>query len=118
MEFFYNIGFKRWTYPHRKCKSNILIGIVYHIFTRLLRFVIRFELFFSIILFGDRFSGAGFANDSNFCILRSAKSADFISAGISAVQVVSWCEECLLDRGRHWYYSLADHDATSKEQRL
>ena len=47
-----------------------------------------------------------------------AKSADFVAAGISAVQVVSLCNEGLLERVRHGYYSLADHDIASEEQML
>lgn len=47
-----------------------------------------------------------------------AKSADFVAAGISAVQVVSLCNEGFLERVRHGYYSLADHDIASEEQIL
>ena len=47
-----------------------------------------------------------------------AKSADFVAAGISAVQVVSLCNEGLLVRVRHGYYSLVDHDIASEEQML
>ncbi|HNZ63380.1 MAG TPA: abortive phage infection protein [Bacillota bacterium] len=47
-----------------------------------------------------------------------AKSADFVVAGISAVQVVSLCNEGFLERVRHGYYSLANHDITSEEQML
>ena len=47
-----------------------------------------------------------------------AKSADFVAVGISAVQVVSLCNEGLLERVRHGYYSLADHDIASEEQML
>ena len=46
-----------------------------------------------------------------------AKSADFAAAGISAVQVVSLCNEGFLERVRHGYYSLAGH-GTSEEQTL
>ena len=47
-----------------------------------------------------------------------AKSADFVATGISAVQVVSLCNEGFLERVRHGYYSLADHDIASEEQML
>lgn len=47
-----------------------------------------------------------------------AKSADFVAAGISAIQVVSLCNEGLLERIRHGYYSLADHDIVLEEQML
>ena len=46
-----------------------------------------------------------------------AKSADFFVAGISAVQVVYLCNKGFLERVRHGYYSLAEHD-TSEEQML
>lgn len=46
-----------------------------------------------------------------------AKSADFVAAGIPAVQVVSLCNEGYLVRVRHGYYILAEHD-TSEEQML
>ena len=47
-----------------------------------------------------------------------AKSADFVAAGISAVQVVSLCNAGFLERVRHGYYSLAKHDTASEEQML
>ena len=47
-----------------------------------------------------------------------AKSADFVAAGISAVQVVSMCNEGFLERVLHGYYSLAEHDTASEEQML
>lgn len=47
-----------------------------------------------------------------------AKSADFVAVGISAVQVVSLCNEGFLERVRHGYYSLAEHDIVSEEQML
>ena len=47
-----------------------------------------------------------------------AKSADFVTAGLSAVQVVSLCNEGFLERVRHGYYSLAEQDAASEEQML
>lgn len=47
-----------------------------------------------------------------------AKSADFVDAGIPAVQVVYLCNEGFLDRVRHGYYSLAKHDTVSEEQML
>ena len=46
------------------------------------------------------------------------KSADFVAAGISAVQVVYLCNEGYLERVRHGYYSLAEQDAASEEQVL
>lgn len=46
-----------------------------------------------------------------------AKSADFVAAGISAVQVVSLCNEGFLVRVRHGYYILAEYD-TSEEQMI
>ena len=47
-----------------------------------------------------------------------AKSADFVAAGIPAVQVVSLCNEGLLQRVFHGYYSLADNDTAAEEQML
>ena len=47
-----------------------------------------------------------------------AKSADFVTAGISAVQVVSLSNMGFLERVRHGYYSLADDDPASEEQML
>ena len=47
-----------------------------------------------------------------------AKSADFVAVGISAVQVVSLCNEGFIERVRHGYYSLAEHDTASEEQML
>ena len=47
-----------------------------------------------------------------------AKSADFVAAGISAVQVVSLCNEGFLERVYHGYYSLAEHDIASEAQML
>ena len=47
-----------------------------------------------------------------------AKSADFVAAGIPAVQVVSLCNDGFLERVCHGYYSLAEHDTTSEEQVL
>ena len=47
-----------------------------------------------------------------------AKSADFVAAGISAVQVVSLSNMGFLERVRHGYYSLADDDPASEEQML
>ena len=47
-----------------------------------------------------------------------AKSADFDAAGISAVQVISLCNEGFLECVRHGYYSLAEHGTASEEQML
>lgn len=47
-----------------------------------------------------------------------AKSADFVAAGISAVQVVSLCNKGFLERVRHGYYSLAENIPASEEQML
>jgi predicted transcriptional regulator of viral defense system len=47
-----------------------------------------------------------------------AKSADFVAAGISAVQVISLCNKGFLERVRNGYYSLADADIPSEEQVL
>lgn len=46
-----------------------------------------------------------------------AKFADFVAAGISAVQVISLCNEGFLVRVRHGYYILAEYD-TSEEQMI
>lgn len=47
-----------------------------------------------------------------------AKSADFVAAGIAAVQVVSLCREGYLERVRHGYYRLAGQDTASEERLL
>ena len=47
-----------------------------------------------------------------------AKTADFIAAGISAAQVISLCNEGLLERVRHGYYSFTNPDYISEEQLL
>ncbi len=47
-----------------------------------------------------------------------AKSADFVAEGISAVKVVALCDEGLLKRVSHGYYSLAEHNIISREQIL
>lgn len=47
-----------------------------------------------------------------------AKSADFVAAGIRAVDVVNMCNAGYLDRVRHGYYKLAEHDTSSEEQLL
>ena len=47
-----------------------------------------------------------------------AKSADFVAAGIRAVDVVNLCNAGYLDRIRHGYYQLAEEDTTSEEQLL
>ena len=45
-----------------------------------------------------------------------AKSADFVAAGIRAVDVVSLCNAGYLDRVRHGYYQMAEQsDATEKQ---
>ena len=47
-----------------------------------------------------------------------AKSADFVAAGIRAVDVVSLCNAGYLDRVRHGYYQMAEQHETSEEQML
>lgn len=47
-----------------------------------------------------------------------AKSADFVTAGISAVQVVFLCNKGFIERIRHGYYSLANCNTVSEEQIL
>lgn len=47
-----------------------------------------------------------------------AKSADFVAAGIRAVDVVNLCNAGYLDRIWHGYYQLAEADTTSEEQLL
>lgn len=46
------------------------------------------------------------------------KSADFVAAGIRAVDVVNMCIAGYLERVRHGYYSLAGEDIVSEEQLL
>lgn len=47
-----------------------------------------------------------------------AKSADFVAAGMRAVDVVNMCNAGYLDRIRHGYYQLAEADTSSEEQLL
>ena len=47
-----------------------------------------------------------------------AKSADFVAAGMRAVDIVNMCNAGYLDRIRHGYYQLAEADTTSEEQLL
>lgn len=47
-----------------------------------------------------------------------AKSADFVAAGIRAVDVVNLCNAGYLDRVRHGYYRMAERDVVSEEQML
>lgn len=47
-----------------------------------------------------------------------AKSADFVAAGIRAVDVVNLCNAGYLNRVRHGYYELAEKSAVSEEQLL
>lgn len=47
-----------------------------------------------------------------------AKSADFVAAGIRAVDVVNLCNAGFLDRVRHGYYELAENSSVSEEQLL
>ena len=47
-----------------------------------------------------------------------AKSADFVAAGMRAVDVVNLCKAGYLDRIRHGYYQLAEADTYSEEQLL
>ena len=46
------------------------------------------------------------------------KSADFVAAGIRAVDVVNLCNAGFLNRVRHGYYQLAEQDEASEEQIL
>ena len=47
-----------------------------------------------------------------------AKSADFVDAGISAVDVVNMCNAGYLNRVRHGYYELSEKEAVSEERLL
>ena len=47
-----------------------------------------------------------------------AKSADFVAAGIRAVDVVNLCNAGYLDRVRHGYYQMAEQHETAAEQML
>ena len=47
-----------------------------------------------------------------------AKSADFVAAGIRAVDVVNLCNAGYLDRVRHGYYQMAEQHETAEEQIL
>ena len=47
-----------------------------------------------------------------------AKSADFVAAGIRAVDVVSLCNAGYLDRVRHGYYQIAEQSEAMEEQML
>ena len=47
-----------------------------------------------------------------------SKSADFVAAGMRAVDVVNLCNAGYLDRIRHGYYQLAEADTSSEEQLL
>ena len=47
-----------------------------------------------------------------------AKSADFVAAGIRAVDVVNLCNPFFLNRVRHGYYQLAEQCVSSEEQLL
>lgn len=47
-----------------------------------------------------------------------AKSADFVAAGIRAVDVVNMCNAGYLDRVRHGYYQMADQSDVTEEQML
>ena len=47
-----------------------------------------------------------------------AKSADFVAAGIRAVDVVNLCNVGFLERVRHGYYELAEKTSVSEEQLL
>lgn len=48
----------------------------------------------------------------------AAKSADFVAAGMRAVDVVNMCNAGYLDRIRHGYYQLTETDSPSEEQLL
>ena len=47
-----------------------------------------------------------------------AKSADFVAAGMRAVDIVNMCNAGYLDRIRHGYYQLVEADSSSEEQLL
>ena len=47
-----------------------------------------------------------------------AKSADFVAAGIRAVDVVNLCNAGILSRVRHGYYELTEKSEVSEEQLL
>lgn len=47
-----------------------------------------------------------------------AKSADFVAAGLRAIDVVNMCNAGFLERVRHGYYSLAEKDIVSEERLL
>ena len=47
-----------------------------------------------------------------------AKSADFVAAGIKAVDVINLCNAGFLDRVRHGYYELSENNVVSEEQLL
>lgn len=47
-----------------------------------------------------------------------AKSADFVAAGIRAVDVVNMCNSGYLNRVRHGFYQLAEQNSSSEEQLL
>ena len=47
-----------------------------------------------------------------------AKAADFVAAGIPAVDIVNLCNTGYLERIRHGYYQLAEADTSSEEQLL
>lgn len=47
-----------------------------------------------------------------------AKSADFVAAGIRAVDVVSLCNAGYLNRVRHGYYQMAEQNEATEEQML
>ena len=47
-----------------------------------------------------------------------AKSADFVAAGMRAVDAVNLCKAGYLERIRHGYYQLAEADTSSEEQLL
>ena len=47
-----------------------------------------------------------------------AKSADFVAAGIRAVDVVNLCNSGYLARVRHGYYQMAEQSETAEEQML
>ena len=47
-----------------------------------------------------------------------AKSADFVAAGIRAVDIVNLCNSGYLSRVRHGYYQMAEQEKTTEEQML
>lgn len=67
---------------------------------------------------GDRMDNRELAEEVIVSRGGVAKSADFVAAGIRAVDVVNMCNTGFLERIRHGYYSLAEEDIVSEERLL